>query len=359
MKLPATIFTAYMLNAEFTYARITKSKTDKINVPASPPLPGVSNAGPKPKVILAQDTNYPPYASLGADLELTGFGPDFARGLEEVCNIDVTLVETRWSDCWKDESIGDKTVSSIGDGLLSGHYHGCTTYTGTLGVRQRFVEFSAPILASNKAAGILTRLDNGEPVVDGTSSLSGVNVGDVPDWAPTADTLGIVQNLCTGETFSGYNLVTPAVDNGANANDAALTGLLNGDYDALWIYADQAAIYKAACEEDDAQEWDCTLWTQFGTGFAYVQTGILNYQASGTTLALSKKGSGLAGTLNPCIEAFIETESYFDLCVEYGQTNDCFQNEFFGEPSGEVQPYSLATNELTTNCAEGYCSCPL
>ena len=114
----------------------------QIKVPKSPPLPGVSNDGYRPKVILAQALDYPPYTSLGTDLGISGFGPDFARGLEDVCEVDVTLVETAWSECW-----GDK---KIGNGLLSGHYHGCTTYTGTKGVRNRYLEFSSPILAMNK-----------------------------------------------------------------------------------------------------------------------------------------------------------------------------------------------------------------
>jgi hypothetical protein len=49
---------------------------------------------------------------------------------------------------------------------------------------------------------------------------------------------------------------------------------------------------------------------------------------SGTTLAISKKGSGLADTLNSCIDAFIATKSYKDLCTKYDLEGDCFQNEF-------------------------------
>lgn len=118
------------------------SKSGQIKVPRSPPLPGVSNDRSRPKVILAQALDYPPYTSMGIDLEISGFGPDFARGLEDVCEVDVILVETAWSECWG----GGK----IGNGLLSGHYHGCTTYTGTKGVRNRYLEFSSPILAMNK-----------------------------------------------------------------------------------------------------------------------------------------------------------------------------------------------------------------
>jgi len=79
----------------------------------------------KPKVILAQNTDYPPCTSIGIgiDLDLSSFGPDFARGLEEVCNIDITFVQSAWYECWGN--------NKIGSGLLNGDYHGCTTYTNT------------------------------------------------------------------------------------------------------------------------------------------------------------------------------------------------------------------------------------
>lgn len=326
-----------------------KKNKGKIDVPMSPPLPGVSNNDPKkPKIILAQNTDYPPYTSLGIDLAISGFGPDFARGLEDVCNIDITLVQTAWGNCW-----GSNTV---GPGLLNGDYHGCTTYTNTKGVRNRYLEFSAPILAMNKAAGILTRLENGVPVVDGQSSLSGVKVGDVTGWAPTSDVLATSKNLCTGELFSGFTLVSNSATAGSE-NDDALKQLLDGGSDALWIYADQAHTYKSACDSDPNQEWDCSLWTKFGTDFAYVQTGIYDYMNSGTTLAISKKGSGLADTLNPCIEAFIATESYKNLCTKYGLENDCFQNKYFEPSTNEMKEYSKPTNEITTSCSDGYCPC--
>jgi hypothetical protein len=324
------------------------SRSAQIKVPRSPPLPGVSNGRSRPKVILAQALDYPPYTSMGIDLGISGFGPDFARGLEDVCEIDVILVETAWSECWGS--------GKIGNGLLSGHYHGCTTYTGTKGVRNRYLEFSSPILAMNKAAGILTRLENGVPVVNGQSSLAGANIGDVVGWAPTADVLATSKNLCTGESFSGFTLVGNDPESGGE-NDQALAQLLNGEVDALWIYADQAATYKDACDNDSNQAWDCTMWSRFGTDFAYVQTGIYDYMNSGTTLAISKKGSGLADTLDPCIEAFIKTEAYKNLCVKYGLESDCFKNEFFDVTDDAMTPYSKPTIELTTTCSDGYCPC--
>ena len=121
--------------------------------------------------------------------------------------------------------------------------------------------------------------------------------------------------------------------------------------------ADQAATYKAACDEDPNQVWDCSLWSRFGTDFAYVQTGIYDYMISGTTLAISKKGSGLKDTLDPCINAFIKTRHYKELCEKYDMVGSCFQNNYFDTDDSPTPPYSLPTNELTTTCEDGYCPC--
>ena len=91
------------------------------------------------------------------------------------------------------------------------------------------------ILLSFQPAGILTRLQDGIPVVDGQSALNGINVGDVVGWAPTTDTLSIVKNKCNAENFLNYTLVAPPVPAGENANDVALRQLLNGTVDATWI----------------------------------------------------------------------------------------------------------------------------
>jgi len=338
----------------------------KRKVIRAPDLPGVKNSGRK-QVILAQAVDYPPYATLDpTTLEIAGFGPDVARGLEEVCDIDVVLVETQWDKCWVDGKIG------IGDGLLNGHYHGCSTYTHTAGVRNRYLDFSLPILSGkSKPAGLLTVLDRMDeafdPLVDGESTLDGIKVGDVVGWAPTADTLAITKNLCNGKTFSGYEFVQPPAPKEGevqNANDVALKQLLDGDVDALWISADQAKIYKDACDDAAAPKpaWDCDMWQGFGSTFAYVQTGIFSHMVAGTTLAISKKGSGLARTLNPCIRAFLRTESYAELCVKYGLEESCLENRHLDDQTipemATPAPYFIPTNELTTSCRDGYCPCP-
>jgi len=198
--------------------------------PLEPPLLGVLPGVDKPKLILAQDIDYPPYAQLGPaseDFPISGFGPEFAQGMLAVCDVDLTLVQTQWSRCWENDRIGE--------GLALGEFHGCTTYTHTSGVRNRYLEFSIPILNDSKAAGILTRLDeDGNPVVSGDSNLDGVKVVDVVGFAPTEDNLAIVTNGCTGEKFSGYEVIQP--DKATDfPSDDALRALLNATADAMWV----------------------------------------------------------------------------------------------------------------------------
>jgi len=232
------------------------------------------------------------------------------------------------------------------------------TYTHAAGVRNRYLDFSAPILADNKAAGLIVKLTDGVPAIDGNSDLSGLKVLDVQGWAPTEDNLAIVSNGCTDAKFVDYEVVAP-VSELANENDQALDALLKGQADALWIYADQAESYKCANAAADAP-WDCTLWDGLGETFAYIQTGIFDWSRAGTTLSISKKGSGLADVLDPCIEAFLETESYYTICEKYGLTSDCFVNDFFPESAASVTPtYNLKTSELTSDCSSGYCKCPM
>jgi hypothetical protein len=99
----------------------------------------------------------------------------------------------------------------------------------TVGQRNRFLEFSEPILNLNKPAGILTRLNaDGSPHISGTSDLTGMQMVDVVGWAPTADGLAFVKNSCSGDiSFNNgnYDIIAPTFDTG-NANDDALKTLL-------------------------------------------------------------------------------------------------------------------------------------
>ena len=51
------------------------------------------------------------------------------------------------------------------------------------------MDFTHSILEANKPAGLLTKMTNGVPAVNGNSNGSGLKIADVNGWAPTADTL--------------------------------------------------------------------------------------------------------------------------------------------------------------------------
>jgi hypothetical protein len=331
-----------------------KNENTKIYEVANlPPLPGIAPGVDRPKLILASGVNNSPYTQLGPvseDSPLSGFGVDFAQALPEVCNLDVVTVQTQWKRCWN--------FDRIGEGLANGEYHGCMTYTHTAGVRNRYLEFSEAILDDIKPAGILTRLDaDGNPVINGLNNLNGIKVIDVPGFASTEENLAIILNLCTGESFADYEIVKPT-NTTDQANDNALRTLLSGDADITWVYAeDQAETFKCK-NSDDNSPWDCTLWDGLGTTFAYIHTGIRGWTRHGTTLAVSKLGSGLAEVLNPCVTELIETETYYELCKKYDIVDQCFMNEFFPEREVTISTYDIPTNELTTDCSSGYCSCP-
>jgi hypothetical protein len=75
-----------------------------------PPLPGISQSGDRPKILLAQNIDYPPFAFLSVppegEYELSGIAVDIARGLPSVCDIEIVAVQTDWANCWDDGKIG-------------------------------------------------------------------------------------------------------------------------------------------------------------------------------------------------------------------------------------------------------------
>merc|ERR1719324_1143571 len=216
-----------------------------------PPLPGIIPGSSRPKIILAQDVDWPPYAYVATppegDYEVAGFGHDVAKGLESVCDIEVVTRQAAWSECWGDNKIGDK--------LDAGAFHGCMTYTHTAGTRNRYMDFSYGILQANKPAGILTRLGtDGKPVIDPKSDLSGMKIVDVKGWAPTADGLSLVNNWCTNKRYTGFTILTPTED----GNDAAMRMLRSGEADGMFVYADQAYNYRPG-QEGVTATWDEAL----------------------------------------------------------------------------------------------------
>jgi hypothetical protein len=44
---------------------------------------------------------------------------------------------------------------------------------------------------------------------------------------------------------------------------------------------------------------------------------MLGHAKNGTTLALSRKGSGIGEIVNPCLQKFLKTKEYYDICKEY------------------------------------------
>jgi hypothetical protein len=301
---------------------------------------------------LAQDVNYPPYASIDkATGELKGFGYDIAMGLNAMCEeLDITVEQTLWSDCW--------TPHGLGGRLDNGEIDACMTYTHTKGLRNEFADFSWGILSVNKAAGLMSKLDaQGNPYVTGHDNLDGKKVADVAGWAPTADGLDFVVNKCTGEHYSpNYDLFMAG--SSANNNDKALSWLLDGTVDAVFLYSDQAKNYKVQCKADPNQAWNCANWKTFGKKFAYVQTGQFGYVNNGTTLALSKKGSGVPAKLNPCLQKFMESKAYYDVCLKFDFVDSCYPNSFF--PAADtvvVHDYNKPTDKHTGGCASGYCPC--
>ena len=296
-----------------------------------------------------QDIDWPPYAYKNTTTgELAGFGKDIADGLTATCDdLTIEVVQVPWSDCWISANGG-----SLGAAVDNGTIDACMTYTSTWGVRQDLADFSYAILDDNKAAGLMTLLQDGVPKVNGLSDLSGLKIIDVGGWAPTADGLGYVKNKCTDQGYSSnYTLLV------GEGNDAAMTMLRNGEGDAVFIYADQASRYQCA-SSDIEQAWNCNLWDGFGTDYAYVQTGQFGYAKNGTTLALAKKGSTVSAQINSCLSDFLQTKAYYDICVKHDLVDSCYVNSFFPSSAGMQMNYDKETDELTTECSTGYCKCP-
>merc|ERR1711871_1023495 len=99
---------------------------------------------------------------------------------------------------------------------------------------------------------------------------------------------------------------------GEDGNVAAIQALLDGTFDALYIYADQLANFINAGE---------AIADGFGTTYGYIHTGLDGWSYNGTTLAISKRGSGLKDVLDPCIAKVSQTESYTRLCEKYFESS--------------------------------------
>jgi len=321
----------------------------------TPTIPGVA-AG---KVVLGISPDYPPYTSFTSTvpLQLGGFQADFMALMKPTCGIDVTPFLGTWSNCWTSKPASlyfPETTEYIGDYIREGILHGCSGYTHAKGERNWSLEFTSSILGGLKTAAILTRLVNGKPVVSPRQSdFSNVRVGDVSGWAPTPDTFGYNINYCTGEHISAPSDVSSA--QAGDGNVAGINALLNGEFDALYLYSDQLYNFGNLANPSPEEQ---ALLAGFGSTFAYIQTGLDQWSINGTTLAISKKGSGLKEALDPCIQKVVRTQEYTTMCEHYFNPGSCVQNEF---STGSVQSYfyDAKMNERTDSytCSDGYCTC--
>eukprot|EP00241_Pyramimonas_parkeae_P005889 CAMPEP_0114243542 /NCGR_PEP_ID=MMETSP0058-20121206/10846_1 /TAXON_ID=36894 /ORGANISM="Pyramimonas parkeae, CCMP726" /LENGTH=396 /DNA_ID=CAMNT_0001356391 /DNA_START=69 /DNA_END=1259 /DNA_ORIENTATION=- len=324
-----------------------------------PYLPGIMAGKTRPKLILSTEPNWPPYAFINPQTgNNEGMATDLAKGMAKLCNFDVVITQTKWTECWVDQAAGQ--------GLLNGDYHACMTYTHSKGARDRQMDFSHALLKNNQPAGLLVRLnDDGTPEIDGKHNLDGKKVVHVNGWTPDEDGLGFVLNECSGERFSGYEIFPSSTE---NPNDDALSKLLNGTADAMWVFVNQDKHYKnAGCDagnpnkQSSSPDWDCAKWAGFGKKFAFIQTGMFSHAHNGTTFTVSKKGSGLNEIVNPCLDRFVETKEYYEMCVKHGLDYECFPNSYFPEEyfTRNAPVWELPTKDLQTKCEDGYCACPV
>lgn len=334
-------------------------------------IPAVMPGMERPKLIMGVDVDYPPYALLKqppfdkrTDLDnVVGVGADMITAMGKHCGFDVAIMQVKWADCWG--------KNEIGPGLREGWYHGCMTYTHATGVRNRYVEFTNSWAKPNKPSGLIVKLVDGRPLFNGFDSLHGRTIVDVTGWAPTADTLYFVKNQCTGKAYKGFKIIQGSdiepnkPKDAKGPNDRALLAVLEGKADAMWIYGDQAANYQ--CPPGTVEDgWNCDLWSGFGKTFAYVQSGMFGWMHNGTTIAMSKKGSGVAGFLDDCFEKFRQTEEFYKVCATkyhgHSQVQTCIPNEYFkSDPEFKKvdihhSPYMFPTDQQQ-GCGSGYCSC--
>ena len=139
--------------------------------------------------------------------------------------------------------------------------------------------------------------------------------------------------------------------------------MLAGTVDAVWIFAEQANQYNCANAKAAGHkiEWDCDgVWSKFGqaNGFAYIHTGMMEHAVNGTTLTMSRKGSGLNDIINPCLQKFMDTKEYYDVCKKHDLVEACYKNKNFPDSSVSGTDYwNKKTSELTSTCSQGYCPC--
>lgn len=340
-------------------ASMEKSVTsDMLGCSGQPTIPGVAPT----RILLGMAPDYPPYTTWvsnpGEPIAVGGFNYDFVKLMEPICGIKADVTLDAWSKCWTakpDHIYFDQVAEHVGDSISNGVVHGCTAYTHAKGERALSLEFSHSILGGLKTAGLLVRLIDGKPEIAPTQTdLSMFKVGDVSGWAPTPDTMTFNTNRCTGSKFKVDSVLRPS---GGDGNVAGVNALLAKEIDVLYMYADQ--FYNFAKSGTDEEK---SLATGLGKDFAFIHTGLNEWSYNGTTLTISKRGSGLADIVNPCIAKIVKTKEYAEMCESWWPPNVCIKNAYSTiDPNAPaVQFYDVPMNERPSDgkkCADGYCSC--
>jgi len=335
-----------------------------------PTIPGFTpGVGKVPRILVGIDNWCNDFVCKNPEnaSQMLGLIPEFIEIMQETCDdIDINWIHGDWSKCF-DETLGaDK--EKVGEDIKYGAVHACAGYTHLPGVRSRLFDWSNAItVPSANAAGIITRLEGGKPVVSPMSDLSGVKVVDVAGWAPTSDLLPLAGNDCDNQKkFTGFTLVS--VESG---NRPAMAALKSGAADAMWVYSDQAYSCMKVCGAGGTdfpcdESNDCYGWDGLGESYAYIHTG-LYFALNGTTLAISKKGSQIGDLINPCMDKAMGTEAYYKMCKKHKKTHECFPNTFFTEAEKNVDrdvwdsPHTIrpltAAQGGPSTCTDGYCQC--
>ena len=200
--------------------------------------------------------------------------------------------------------------------------------------------------------------------------------------------VGYATNRCTGDKFNaspvdGY--ITLTADDPYGGPDAAMTALLNGDADALYVYSGIVEDRRGCTQ----QGCNASLYDGLGTKYAWIHEDIYDYQVNGTTLAMTKKGSKLSEAINPCVRRAMRSSFYAELCEKYKRLGfndiECYANRYLEEddekdeedeedeedegmapapaPSAEASRARSGGQERAGgagggDCKSGYCGCP-
>jgi len=307
---------------------------------------GAAMAVAKTTVKLGAGSDLFPLAYEDMQGNLVGIVKDIADAMNETCSDDlhIEVVKTSWSDCWTSGGFGTK--------INSGDLDGCIAYTHTKGERNKKAKFTGAILQDVAAVGILTMLADGVPRVNGFSDLQDKVVININGESPPPESLSLLDNKCTGQSFASNTTILSV-----EGNDRSMQALRNGHGDVIYTEAGLAQRLQCNYSNQATSTWNCSLWEGFGKQYAYVQSGMTDYAINGTTVMMGKNGTVVA-MVNACLDKFLPSEEYYNICVNWNMTSSCYQNSFFPKRTTHPIPkYDRSTVEQTGNCSCGYCPC--